>query len=186
MRLFRRVSASTLLVLASTLGASSDAAAQGLPSISIGSHVRVSTESAAAREGVITAFTSGTLELREEGGGRLSVPLASMTHLDVRRQRSLGLVGFFVGATAGALGAVAYCASEEENCVYMHMNGGRNDLSGAAPLVLGAVGGAVGALVGRTIRVDRWEEVPLDGLRVSLGPGRYGRPALGVMLRLDH
>jgi hypothetical protein len=41
-------------------------------------------------------------------------------------------------------------------------------------------GAAVGLVVGAFTKTDRWEEVPLDRLRVSIVPQRDGRFALGV------
>jgi hypothetical protein len=49
---------------------------------------------------------------------------------------------------------------------------------------IGAVIGAgLGALIGSGIKKDRWEEVPLDQLRVSVVPQRDGRFGLGLSVR---
>ena len=48
---------------------------------------------------------------------------------------------------------------------------------------LGALGAGIGAIVGALIKTDRWEEVPLDRLRVSFVPQRGGRFALGLSVR---
>jgi hypothetical protein len=47
------------------------------------------------------------------------------------------------------------------------------------------VGGAlVGGIIGGSSTSDRWEEIPLDELRVSLLPERHGGFAVGVRLKL--
>ncbi len=40
-----------------------------------------------------------------------------------------------------------------------------------------------GLAVGAVIMTDRWQEVPLDRLRVNLGPQRDGRFGLGLLVR---
>jgi len=41
----------------------------------------------------------------------------------------------------------------------------------------------LGAVIGALIKTDRWEEVPLDALRVSFVPQRDGRFGLGMSVR---
>ena len=48
---------------------------------------------------------------------------------------------------------------------------------------LSGFGGVVGLLGGALIKSERWEEVPLDRLRVNLGPQRDGRWGLGASVR---
>ncbi len=49
-------------------------------------------------------------------------------------------------------------------------------------VTLGCVlGTSVGTIIGSHFRIDRWEEVPLDGLRVSFAPSR-DRFAFGLSL----
>ncbi len=47
----------------------------------------------------------------------------------------------------------------------------------------GAAGAFVGVLIGAATRTDRWEEIPLDQLRVSFGPQRDGRFGFGASVR---
>ena len=50
-------------------------------------------------------------------------------------------------------------------------------------LALGFVGSIVGSIAGAALPGDGWEEVPLDRLRVSLGPQPDGRFGLGLSVR---
>jgi hypothetical protein len=177
MRLCCALPTITLLALAQTFGISTEALAQDTPPIAEGQRVRVSTESGATHEGLVTAISAGGLQLQgEDGSLRFSVPIASMTQLEVSRgQRSKAGVGFLVGAGGGVLGTLVYCGGE--NCLFFD-----EDLTPAMALIWGTVGGVVGALVGWTIKADRWEGVPLDRVRVSFphGSGRFG---LGFSVR---
>ncbi len=54
----------------------------------------------------------------------------------------------------------------------------------AAGGVIGGLGGLVTrAFIGLEIQTDRWVDVPLDRLRVSVGPQRDGRYGLGASVR---
>ncbi len=83
------------------------------------------------------------------------------------------------------MGAVIGYASYEE-CV-----AGRDCLGDLGPGVnvfaggvIGGLGGLVtGAFIGLAIQTDRWQEVPLDRFRVSLGPQRDGGFGFGASVR---
>ena len=99
--------------------------------------------------------------------------LGSITRFDVYRGRkSHWKTGLAIGAVLGAIvGGAAGYAYEAINDEYTPEY--------AAPVAFGALAGAavVGALgagVGAIMRTDRWEEVPLDQLRVSFVPRRDG------------
>jgi hypothetical protein len=109
----------------------------------------------------------------------MQFPMASLTRFEVRRGRkSVGAV------TYAALGAVAgtmmVLVAEPRQCL--------EDVEPECPavevrweLAAGAAAGALlGALAGTLIKTDRWEEVPLDQLRVSLAPQREGRLSIGL------
>ena len=97
-------------------------------------------------------------------------PLSDVTRLDVYAGRKshfgLGLViGAAVGGAAGAVifGREDACFTHGEGCAGFGL----------------AVGAASGALIGGLIgglawKTDKWEEVPLDRLRVSVVPQRGG------------
>ena len=104
-------------------------------------------------------------------------PLGSVTRFDVYRGRksTVGKNALWGGVIGGALGlglSIAI-AADCDDCL-------RSD----AWAILTAMGGGIGAGIGAGIglissRTDRWEEVPLDQLRVSFVPRREGF-ALGL------
>ena len=157
-------------------GAPTEMAAQESLPVEPGVRVRVTAPECELRGQAATfrALRADTLVL-----GTTECPLASVTRLEVSRQKSMAVLGVLVGAGAGALGALALCLAKD--CVYEHFNGGRNDFSNELPLILGVVGGVAGFFVGRNIKTDRWEEVSLEQLRVSPQPD--GGFALGFSVR---
>ncbi len=80
--------------------------------------------------------------------------------------------GFLVGAAVGALiGLASY-----EECVPSCFGPDGPEINALGGAVIGGLGGlVVGALIGSATEADRWQEVPLDRLRVNLGPQRDGR-----------
>ncbi len=150
--------------------------AQEPPPVKVGARVRVTALSLGLNNhtGRLTAVDRDALTV-----DTLRIAVASVTRLDVHRGRKLsvsgGILGFLGGAVVG--GAVAYVAFQDDQGAPTCTN------ETSCPLVIGAVavgGAAIGALVGRT---DRWEEVPLDQLRVSVAPQRDGRFGLGLSVR---
>ena len=99
-------------------------------------------------------------------------PLAAVTRLDVYRGRkSHPWRGAAVGAAVGGVGAlavtVAACSTEEFDC--------SNKSYPAAAVGVGILGGGlIGLGIGALTKTDRWEEVPVDQIRVSFVPRRDG------------
>jgi hypothetical protein len=113
----------------------------------------------------------------------LSVPLASVARLEVsagrKSQWASGMIaGLLVGAGVGALaGAIVPCAEvftdagwDEARCVGLGAAAG------------GGLGLLVGAVAGGLSSTDRWEEVPLNQLRMRVITHRGG---LGLGVSLD-
>ena len=171
----RPVAAVIFLVLTCISG---PIAAQDTLTVTVGERVRVSTESGVTHVGLLSAMTSGALEVQGEGGSqRFSV--ASVTRLDVSRgQKSHVFVGFLVGAGAGLVGSLAVC-NFTDTCQVFSDNDVRTDVV----LVSTGMGGLLGLTVGYLIKTERWEEIPLERLRVSLAPRRDGGFALGFSVR---
>ncbi len=155
-------------------GAPTEMAAQ--EPLASGSRVRVTAPDCALRGQAATfrVLRADTLVLYGA-----ACPLASVTRLDVSRgQKSHAVVGSLVGAGAGALVGLAMCANTEVCGIVSD-----NDIKGEVVATSVVVGGLLGLLVGYLIKTDRWEEVPLERLRVSLAPQRDGGFALGFSVR---
>ncbi len=145
-----------------------------------GDQVRVKSCAPVCEEIAGTCETMGedTLVLRTRVEARLTtLPVASITKLEVHRGRKAwgwwkgALIGFGVGAAAGAaVGSGLDCEAfgTQAACT------GLGAAVGAGSLAL--IGGVTGAL----IKTDRWEEIPLDQLRVTVVPQSDGRFALTV------
>jgi hypothetical protein len=98
------------------------------------------------------------------------VPISAVTRLAVHVGKKSGwktgmLVGgasmFFVGL---AVNSSYYSSGEEGYARYV--------IGGA--VFSGLIGAGIGSLIGSAIKTDRWQEVPLDRLRVSVVPTRNG------------
>ncbi len=146
--------------------------------LTAGDKVRVTTDKERV-VGYLTASERDQLTL----DSRLVLPLASVTRLEVSRgQKSMAgrgaLIGAGAGAVAGVVTGLAVCAAS--SC------GFEADLTGVVALVLGAggalVGAGIGALIGSGTKVDRWETVQLDRIRVSLTTIASG--GLGATVRV--
>ncbi len=157
--------------------------AQQSQSIQSGQRVRITAPGCGMHQRV-TAF--------EEFGGRklllttATCPLDSVTMAEVSRGRKSRVldgmaIGFVSGVVIGAGYGVTYCVVGGCNVAYTVLVGGFGMLFGAPPgLALGVLGGIVATLA---VPGERWEEVPLDRLRVSVAPQRDGRFALGLTYR---
>ncbi len=102
-------------------------------------------------------------------------PVVFVMRLEVSRGRKSAvgrgaLIGFLVGAGGGA---IAGAAALSEGCVDGDGCPALGALVGGA--FFGLVGTGIGAVVGALSKAERWEEVPLDQLRVAFAPQRDGR-----------
>ena len=162
--------------------------AQQPPPVALGERVRVTYDcgdaamymggrrmDCADADGTTNRLTRDTLILvAGENASQIVVPLASVTRLAVQRGRKSNVgtgaaVGAFLLGVPGGVVAAIIC------------NGSPYDVtcSPASSILIGAAaGGAVGAVLGAAVgalsKTDRWEEVPLDRLRVSFVPKRDG------------
>ncbi len=127
--------------------------------------------------------------IMESNGNALALPLNSVTKLEVGRgQKSYtvegALMGLLVGGVAGAV--IGYASYEE--CVPKGRGWSCEDVGPEVAALVGGIAGGlggllVGATIGRSSKTDRWREVPLDRLRVSVVPQRDGRFGLGLSVR---
>lgn len=135
----------------------------------------------ALRPDTIVVGNSKTLELA----------ISSLTKLEVSRgkeskARTGGMIGFVGGAVAGAV----ICIASECSFTVGSGDGGSDPLydnplvsTGLAAILGGAVGYGVGVLIGSTIKVERWEEIPLDQLRLMTAPSPGGGLSVGLRVR---
>jgi len=171
-----------------------DLQAQDSSSIQSGARVRVSAPGEAYRGliGTVSGYGGGNIGIKPDNEqSSVWVPLASVTRLQqskgLKPNRKKGaLIGLFVGGALGAaIGAASYkeCVSEHWmgfDCMFAPVSAGVSAALGG--FVLGTIGAGIGALAGASVKTDRWEEVPLDRVRVSLAPQRDGRLTVGVRL----
>ena len=172
----------TLLIAVLVLTPLTTAAGQGAIAAP-GARIRVSAQGLATTQvvGTVVALHADTLVLAPQSGrGLLALPLESVQRLDVSRGRKSlagagAGIGGVIGAVSGAVWGAASCAEPSfvapEQCAIM---GG---------LLVGAGGALLGAVVGALSKTERWQEVPLDQLRVSVVPQRDGGFALQASLR---
>ena len=183
----RRLAPSLVLALLVTTWACSGYVAD--TSVAPGDTVRVTAPSMDMDDsvGTVAALETDRLTVQvEERADALSVPLADVTKLKVRRgQKSNAgkgaLIGLGVGAAAGVITALLSCADSQ--CDWDNAG---DDVTGYTAVVLGAggalLGAGIGAIIGSSIKTDRWESVPLDNIRVSLTPSTP--LGLGVAVRV--
>lgn len=131
----------------------------------------VGSRPAVRHTGTVVALDGDSLVLAvERRTDRLVIPRRSMTKLEVswgHKRQTVG--GAIIGAsvTGGlVLGVLLVCGD------FCPENPGA-----AAEVVVywAAIGAGIGALIGTAVITDRWEEVPLDRLRLSFMPQRKGR-----------
>ncbi len=117
--------------------------------------------------GVLTVTADSTMQC----------PLADVTRLEVHAgRRSFTTHGALIGAGAGLLSGVIVGAIEQSRyeCDPDNAWGPCIPPLPTIPIMFGVLGAGLGYLAGSLIKGDRWEDVPLDRLRVSVGPQREG------------
>jgi hypothetical protein len=151
--------------------------AQEPPPVQSGARVRVTAPrlGMSKQPATFQAIRGDTLVVLADS--TLHCPVEFVSELEVYRGRkSNSLLGAVIGAGAGLVWAT-YRATEE-------CPGPLCEEQIALGSMFCAGGGAIiGSLIGLAIRTDRWEEVPLSRLRVSLAPQRNGRLGFGLEVR---
>lgn len=167
------------LVLVLILAQFTDATAQGSLSLVPGQRLRVTAPAlgVAHYEVRYVATRGDTLIL--EAGIAVPYPLADVVRLEVLRgQRSYKWPGAIIGAACGVLiGAGIGYAVTDAGWGTM-----RKAWVVPAAVGMGILGAGIGAKVGQSKKTDKWEEVSLDRLRVSVVPQQWGRLGLGISI----
>ena len=136
-----------------------------------GARVRVSATEFGGKwcTGTLVEWSTDTLTVNcwrtvERSWEEAQFPLSSISSLEVSRGRKSNvgkgaLIGGLLGAGAGlASGIIVANVFEEEEASIILLS----------MVSYGFVGAGVGALIGLASKSDRWEEVPLDRLKVSI------------------
>ncbi|MFC1639855.1 hypothetical protein ACFL3B_03715 [Gemmatimonadota bacterium] len=134
---------------------------------------RISIRSSVTRpdriEGIYVGTSGDTLYARTLGRGRsVAIPLESVTRIERWARQSNVVSGALYGALVG--GGVGFVAVASLSGTIVEPSAGQS--VGIAVLFV-AIGAVPGAIAGALIKSgDRWEEIPLDRLRVSFVPQR--------------
>ncbi len=125
--------------------------------------------------GTLMSVSGDSLLLSVDGGaGPVSLPLISVSRIQVRGRKPARGRGAAIGALAGGvMGFVGSLTTYEECEGFCPADLGRGGTAVASGLVFGALGAGVGYLVGNFVTVDRWVDVPLDRVQmdVTASPG---------------
>lgn len=141
-----------------------------VPILAAGSKVRLAAPSLASGRisGIVREADAESLVVDVRGAAPVSVPLGSITRLEVSTGRHRQtLLGLAVGAGIGAL-VVGNHPCVNEGC--------SRGFSGEFALIGGLAGAVPGAVIGALVKKDRWTAVALDHVQVTcvpaLGRGR--------------
>ena len=167
-----------LIWLAILIAAPSSAfAQQRIPSIEPGQRVRIN----GSIEASYLAASGDSLIARI---GRNSVktssfPLASIRRLEVLTQRRATKKGAVIGGLVLGIPSAIVWGALADWCFTCESSFDSGDAM-VGFFFGGAVGAGIGALIGAPFKSDRWEDVPVESVRLSLMPQLDGRLALGV------
>jgi hypothetical protein len=135
--------------------------------------------------GVLVRLAADSLVVDTEPGGTLALPTTDIEALAVSRgKHGHALAGAGVGFLVGA--GVAYAVLSSGGSTSPCDETANQDAIGStACLGLAALGGAaaagLGAVIGGFVRTERWQDVPLERLRVGLR-SQGGRLGLTVVV----
>ena len=164
----------TTLLVAGTITGTAQA-----QTLTAGTRIRVLVPALSSKpiEGIFERLRGDTLVVNVQAWERrLELPLSSVEQLKMHSGRRSAArrgaaIGALVGAAAGGIGAAATyedpCPEGADFCIFDVGPVGEVVLSA---IVFGAIGAGTGAVIGSFIKVDRWETVPLDRIRISLTP----------------
>ena len=144
------------------------AATQGSRTLIRGQRLRVTVPTLGAydREARYAGSSGDTLMLTMDRA--FAVSLTDVTRLEILAgQRSYKWPGAAIGLVCGALVGVGigYAVTSEPDGANWDFS--RALVTTVGGVGLGLLGLGVGALIGQSISTDRWEEVPLDRVRVG-------------------
>lgn len=174
------------LIAAALVAFASALPAQGVPSVQVGSRVRIESRIARGIFSVVRV-TDDTVTVRADTlSAPLAVPRADIARLALslgrRSAGSRALRGAYIGAAIGAVvGAASGLASgdDEKGTGFDLFQATAGEKAVLGAVALGLVGTVVGSVVGAGLRGERWEHTPLLP-RVGIMPATTGRMALAT------
>jgi hypothetical protein len=148
----------------------------------LGPGVRVRIAVATSRDrlkGTVQALDESVLSVISDDHELIRVPRSSITGLETGwGRRGNAKRGLVIGGLVGVGVGLLVCGVDE---TYRHDSDRISEDTAchggewvAFPLLTGVAYGGLGALIGHFIKTDRWVEVPLDRVKVSLGPAPAG------------
>jgi hypothetical protein len=167
-----KLAAATCLLL-STL--SSALSAQEPATLPRGLSVRVTDAAGDRFTGRIQSTDAAALRVRRPNGQVVNLPRERVARLEVGSTRNFQRRGAIAGGALGlAAGLAIDTRSSDDGC-------GCGSMIPATPF-LALIGTGAGFLVGTVVRPARWTDIPLDRVRVGVGPVRGKGVAVRVAI----
>lgn len=157
--------------------------------VQTGQRVRITLADDGRLAGGLAGLSSDELVL-QMGVTTRTLARSSIARLEVSRgTRSRWKAGALVGAAVGAVGTFAVLNSGSSTSTNMCDSEHNQDAAGMGTCLAvagvggGLGGGLLGGLVGSLLHTERWEEVGMEGLRLTLLPvGSGGQVGLSASL----
>jgi hypothetical protein len=163
-----------------------DLSAQQEMPVEPGDRVRVSAPGVLAGQvvGTIKELSPDTCVLQVEGRPwPVALPLASVTQLEVSRgHKSKSGIGILIGGGVGFLGGYLI-GTQTTVCETCGGSESKGKTGLAFGTILGLLGAAAGGELGSRNKVELWEEVPIERLRLSIRI--YRASGLGIAASLN-
>jgi hypothetical protein len=149
-----------------------------------GVRVRVSAAGTQDRlEGTVQSLDDSALSVISDDHQLVKIPRSTITRLETGwGRKGNAKKGFIIGGLVGVGGGLLVCAASGDPDYHDDFDFDQCDGAGewiGVSLLSGAVYGGIGALIGHFIKSDRWVEMPIQKVRVGVGPAKQG---LGIAL----
>jgi hypothetical protein len=174
---------SRLAVAGLAFALSDPAAAQDASPLGPGVRVRVSVAASGDRlKGTVQAVDQDLLSVISDDHQLVKIPRSNITRLETGwGRKGNARKGFIIGGLIGVGAGLIACAVSEENDFddfddfhYHDYEGCEGAEWAGIPIAAGAVYGGLGALIGHFIKSERWVEMPIDKVRLAVGPAPRG------------
>ena len=145
-----------------------------------GARVRLTASGSRDRlKGTVQSLEPTVLAVISDDHQLVRVPRATITRLETGwGRRGNAKKGLLIGGLAGAGAGLLGCALDTDGDQWPFDDELDTGCEGTewvgVPVAAGLAYGGIGALIGHFIKTDRWVEVPVEGVRVSLATPRRG------------